>query len=96
MQPAPAATTFRILYVCTGNLCRSPAAELLTAAWLDKHVGEDGGAFAVSSGGTHGLTGHPMDADAARALEQQGCSAEGSVTAPACRDSGCRPGPDTP
>ncbi len=30
---------FSILYVCTGNICRSPFAELLTRARLDGALG---------------------------------------------------------
>ena len=26
----------RVLYVCTGNICRSPTAERLTTAWADE------------------------------------------------------------
>ncbi|MGH8867955.1 MAG: low molecular weight phosphatase family protein [Actinomycetes bacterium] len=68
---------FRILYVCTGNVCRSPAAERLTLAWLAEHLGDDARAFEVASAGTHGLIGHAMDDDAARALEKHGGSPEG-------------------
>ncbi|WP_062311262.1 arsenate reductase/protein-tyrosine-phosphatase family protein [Demequina rhizosphaerae] len=41
----------RILTVCTGNICRSPAAELL----LDRALGD---VASVSSAGTHALVGH--------------------------------------
>ena len=44
---------FRILTVCTGNICRSPAAELL----LQEALGD---LATVSSAGTHALVGHPI------------------------------------
>jgi protein-tyrosine phosphatase len=45
---------FRILCVCTGNICRSPAAERLLAAALGPGIG-------VSSAGTVSLVGHWID-----------------------------------
>lgn len=44
---------FSVLCVCTGNICRSPAAERL----LQLTLGPD---IAVSSGGTLALTGQPI------------------------------------
>ncbi len=56
-------TAFRLLYVCTGNICRSPFAEILTRHLL---VGRLGGraasAFEVSSAGVQAVVGsgiHP-------------------------------------
>lgn len=48
-----AADRFSVLCVCTGNVCRSPAAERLLAAALGPEV-------AVSSAGTLALVGRPM------------------------------------
>ena len=45
----------RIVCVCTGNVCRSPAAERLLASAL-------GASVSVSSAGTHALVGQPMSA----------------------------------
>lgn len=50
--------TFRILTVCTGNICRSPLAEQLLRADL---AGLD---IEVSSAGTMALVGQPMPAQA--------------------------------
>jgi protein-tyrosine phosphatase len=54
-------TTFRLLFVCTGNICRSPVAEILTRHLL---VGGLGGraasAFHVSSAGIHAMVGAPV------------------------------------
>ena len=43
----------RILTVCTGNICRSPAAELLLARELEGHA-------VVSSAGTHAMVDSPI------------------------------------
>lgn len=43
-----------ILFVCTGNICRSPMAELLFPRFIADP------AITVASAGTHGLTGHPI------------------------------------
>lgn len=53
-------TAFRILTVCTGNICRSPLAEQLLRARISPAAGVE-----LSSAGTHALVGHPMDERAA-------------------------------
>jgi protein-tyrosine phosphatase len=58
-----------ILFVCTGNICRSPTAERLAIAYGARSGFQD---FSVSSAGTHALTGHPIQANAARFLEELG------------------------
>jgi protein-tyrosine phosphatase len=64
--------TFRVLFVCTGNICRSPAAERLFRARL-----ADPGDIAVSSAGTKGLSGYPIDGPSALALEELGIGTDG-------------------
>jgi protein-tyrosine phosphatase len=54
-------TDFKILTVCSGNICRSPMAEQLLRAGLKAYRG-----VVVTSAGTIGLVGEPMDARAAR------------------------------
>lgn len=44
-----------IMFVCTGNICRSPIGELLTSHYLERT------SMQVSSAGTHGLDSHPID-----------------------------------
>jgi protein-tyrosine phosphatase len=63
---------YSILFICTGNICRSPAAERLFAAGLrgDAQVG-------VSSAGTLGLTGHGIDRPTALALRELGVDPDG-------------------
>ena len=55
--------TFKILAVCTGNVCRSPAVERL----LTKQLGPT---VTVSSAGTHALVGHPISEPMATLLRR--------------------------
>jgi protein-tyrosine phosphatase len=64
----------RILTVCTGNICRSPYAQLRLQAALD---GVRPRVFDVSSAGTLGLVGQPVDPGSARVLEARGLSGDG-------------------
>jgi protein-tyrosine phosphatase len=52
---------FRVLHVCTGNICRSPLAEHLMRDGLRKRLGDDAERFVVESAGTWGHTGSPME-----------------------------------
>ena len=56
----------RVLFVCTGNLCRSPLAEGLLGAW----AGPAG--LLVSSAGVEARDGVPMDPSSAAALRELG------------------------
>ncbi|MFF1571164.1 low molecular weight phosphatase family protein [Leifsonia sp. NPDC058292] len=58
--------TFRILTVCTGNICRSPLAEQLLRSELA------GLGITVGSAGTDALVGHAMDDRAARYSAEYG------------------------
>jgi protein-tyrosine phosphatase len=53
--------TFRVLHVCTGNICRSPMGELLMREGLRQRLGEGADAFVIESAGTWGQTGAPME-----------------------------------
>jgi len=61
--------SFRVLHVCTGNICRSPMAEHLMRSGLAER-GLEG--FEVSSAGTHGLVGEPMFQHAGAVLTKRG------------------------
>jgi protein-tyrosine-phosphatase len=62
-------TTFNILFVCTGNTCRSPM-----AAALARHVLADRGwhHVQVASAGTAALTGSPVSEHVPVVLREQG------------------------
>ena len=66
-MPGPA--SFTILTVCTGNICRSPAAERLLATGLGPGVN-------VHSAGTWALDGHPIDEQMADLLNSVGVRAD--------------------
>ncbi len=59
---------FRVLFVCTGNICRSPAAARLLQAALARSPAADGAKILVTSAGTHGLVGYGIDPPVVRAL----------------------------
>ncbi|HJQ44884.1 MAG TPA: hypothetical protein VJ870_00990 [Amycolatopsis sp.] len=65
-------STFRILFVCTGNVCRSPVAEILTRQLLREAFGAAATDFAVGSAGTTCADGARMDARTAAALAAYG------------------------
>jgi protein-tyrosine phosphatase len=63
---------FRVLHVCTGNICRSPMAEHLMRAGLAQRLGGAADRFVVESAGTWGHTGSPMEAYALSTLKTYG------------------------
>jgi protein-tyrosine phosphatase len=67
-------TAFRVLFVCIGNVCRSPLGERLLAA---KVAGRD---IQVSSAGVGAMVGAPMNPEAAVHLEAYGGTADGFVS----------------
>ncbi|WP_315095732.1 low molecular weight phosphatase family protein [uncultured Cellulomonas sp.] len=83
MTPTDLAEPFRVLVVCTGNICRSPAAERLLAAGLGAaYRGRDsaGGltpAIEVGSAGTGALVGYPMTDEMAAMVAQLGVDPQG-------------------
>lgn len=58
-----------ILFVCTGNLCRSPMAERLALAHSARIRCDD---FTASSAGTDAVAGRPIHAHAVSVLERLG------------------------
>jgi protein-tyrosine phosphatase len=58
-----------VLFVCTGNICRSPTAERLAAAYAGRLQVPD---FRASSAGTRALIAHPIQCEAAVVLENLG------------------------
>jgi protein-tyrosine phosphatase len=69
---------FRLLVVCTGNLCRSPQAEALLRSRIPAAFGGWGADdFRVSSAGTRAEAGLPMDARVIDELDRLGVRSQG-------------------
>ena len=66
---------FRLLHVCTGNICRSPMAERLTRAGLQARLGDSADRVLVESAGTWSQSGRPMEPYALTTLTQYGVDA---------------------
>ncbi len=56
-----------VVFVCTGNICRSPIAEYM----LRDHMGEDSG-WTVSSAGVMSGMGAPASVHAVQVMEEEG------------------------
>ena len=64
-------SSFHVLVVCTGNICRSPAAELLLRRGLDQRWGQLGAdAVTVGSAGLGCYDGWPVDPPVAELLQE--------------------------
>ncbi|WP_410170117.1 arsenate reductase/protein-tyrosine-phosphatase family protein [Actinacidiphila bryophytorum] len=75
--PGDSGDVFRILHVCTGNVCRSPMAERLTRHGLARRLGPGAAGMLVESAGTWGHEGAPMEAHAAAVLAEYGADPSG-------------------
>jgi len=64
----------RILFVCTGNICRSPMAAAIARAELDR---AGAGGIEVESAGTMAMVGWGATREAARVAEEHGTSLAG-------------------
>ena len=69
ISTGPRSDTLHILFVCTGNICRSPTAERLAIAYCTRQQIPD---FTASSAGTRAMVAHPVHQDAAQVLESLG------------------------
>ena len=72
---------YRVLFVCTGNICRSPTAE---AVFRHKYEARgQGKLFMTDSAGTHGYhTGEGPDPRSVNTAQLRGVSMEGIVARP--------------
>ena len=64
----------RILFVCTGNVCRSPVAERLATAWAREKLAHspEADAVQIDSAGLSAIAGRPIDPHSAAALVDLG------------------------
>jgi protein-tyrosine phosphatase len=63
---------YRIVFICVGNVCRSPLAERLLGTRLDELLGDAADWATVASAGVRAMVGHAMDTHAAAELVQRG------------------------
>ncbi len=70
---------FGVLFVCTGNICRSPIAERLTRAFLDEAVGADEALVRIESAGTRAVVGSGVHPDSSAVLTSLGGDPGGFV-----------------
>jgi protein-tyrosine phosphatase len=64
---------FGVLFVCTGNICRSPTAEALARRELARYPGAP---IQLSSAGSHALEGNPAASRSMLAASSRGASLE--------------------
>jgi protein-tyrosine phosphatase len=64
---------FGVLFVCTGNICRSPTAEALARRELARYPGAP---IQLSSAGSHALEGNPAASRSMLAASTRGASLE--------------------
>ena len=67
------AEPFGVLFVCTGNICRSPTAEAIARRELARYPGIP---LRVSSAGSHALEGNPAASRSLLAAASRGASLE--------------------
>jgi protein-tyrosine phosphatase len=72
-DPGGANEPFGVLFVCTGNICRSPTAEALARRELERYPGVP---LQVSSAGSHALEGNPAASRSMLAASTRGASLE--------------------
>jgi protein-tyrosine-phosphatase len=74
-HPSPDSSTFTVLLVCTGNICRSALAERLGRAYLDEVMAQDAGQVRLASAGTQAVVDSAMHPDSALVLRGYGAEA---------------------
>lgn len=64
--------THNIIFVCSGNTCRSPMAEAFAKDWVRRNAPRE--AFSISSAGIHAADGFDASAQAICVMESMGLS----------------------
>ena len=72
-MPPDSDGAFSVLFVCTGNICRSPTAEALARRELERSPGVP---IQVSSAGSHALEGNPAASRSMLAAATRGANLE--------------------
>src|SRR4051794_7273086 len=67
--PSPPTTTFNLLFVCTGNTCRSPMAEAIARAELERRGWSN---VRVASAGLAAAAGEPATREAVVVAARRG------------------------
>jgi protein-tyrosine phosphatase len=80
VAPTIDADSFTFLFVCTGNICRSPLAERLLASRLAIVDASDRGLIQIESAGLQTVNGVPMDETAAGQALRMGAEPRGSLS----------------
>jgi protein-tyrosine-phosphatase len=68
---------FTVLFVCTGNICRSPIAERVAKAYLEAALGAEAADFRLESAGAQAVVGAGVHRDSAAVLTSLGGDARG-------------------
>jgi protein-tyrosine phosphatase len=84
MAAATACPTFRLLFVCTGNICRSPFAEMFTRHAFELTATERN-PFEVASAGVAAVIGSAMHPASCAALEYFGIPETAAARFRACQ-----------
>lgn len=77
LEPGPEPDRFEILYVCTGNVCRSVLAERITRRGLADRLGDHADRFHTGSAGTQAVPGRPMHPYIRKVLRAREVEVEG-------------------
>jgi protein-tyrosine-phosphatase len=81
--PAPEPTTFNILFLCTGNTCRSALAEGVARAGVEKRGWKN---VSIRSAGTGATLGSPASPDAVVVAAERGIDLSGHRSQPLTPD----------